>query len=177
MSYYIQPIQMSKIIFLILLTCGYLVFNPRCSLAQVATLSSQRVVSSMPVFAKIDTLVQSEQQKYVQDFSKKRYRTQILLGVADSLRRSSNIGLARADTMAYESQLDLEAYERDANKKVSDYKEVLIRPYLDQINAAIKIVSQRLKYKMVIDIQQVPLLFIDPVIDITDAVIKELNKK
>ena len=168
---------MSKVVFFIILTCTCLVFNAKQSDAQVATLDSKKVLNSQSIFTKIDTLVLAEQQKYVQDYNKKKYRTQILLGVADSLQRSNNAGFARADTVAYEAQLDLEAYEKDANKKIIDYKDVLIRPYLEQVNAAIKTVSQRQKYKLVMDIQQVPVLYMDPTIDITDAVIKELNKK
>ena len=111
---------MSKTIFLFLLTTCCLVFIPRQSQGQVATTDSKKVLGSQPVFAKIDTLVQAEQQKYVQDYNKKKYRTQILLGVADSLRRNNIIGFARADTSAYEAQLDLDTYERNANKQIAD---------------------------------------------------------
>ena len=146
--------------------------------AQIATVDSKKVLQSVPAFAKIDTLIQEETQKYVQEFSKRRYRTQILLGVADSLQRlpAKNAGTEQAVETAQNAVKELQDYEAEANKKVGDYKELLIRPYLDKVNAAVKSVAVRLKYKQVMDVQQVPFVYTDSSTDITDAVIAALLK-
>jgi Skp family chaperone for outer membrane proteins len=61
------------------------------------------------------------------------------------------------------------------NIKIEDYKSLILSPYYDRINKAIKAVAQRLKLKQVIDIQSVALAYLDPTSDITEEVIKEMK--
>jgi Skp family chaperone for outer membrane proteins len=147
------------------------------SKAQVATVDSKKVFSSMPVFARIDTLVQTEADKYSQEYIKKKLKAQLLLTTIDSLKRlpatEANGELTKRAQTAVQEFRD---YEAGANKKIEEYKEILLKPYVDQVNRAIKITAKRLKYKQVLDVQQVSLAYIDVSGDITEAVIAELKK-
>ena len=146
--------------------------------AQVATIDSKRVFNSMPVFVKIDTLVQSETQKYSQEYMKKKLKAQLLITAVDSLQQlPARSGEAvRVLEAAQSATADLKQFEAGANQKVAEYKEILLKPYLDQVNRAVKITAQRLKYKQVLDVQQVPFVYVDVTSDITEAVIAELKK-
>lgn len=147
--------------------------------AQVATLDSKKILATMPVFAKIDTLVLEETQKYTQEYAKKRYATQILLGIADSLYKKApkDKKTEEAVLAADKSQQEFTALEKTINQKLADYKNLILSPYYDKVNAAVKAVATRLKYSQVLDIQQVPFVYIDPSKDITEEVIKQLITK
>ncbi|MFV0392238.1 MAG: OmpH family outer membrane protein [Paludibacteraceae bacterium] len=146
--------------------------------AQVATINSQKVLASIPQVAKADTLAMQEQQRLSREYGKMRYETQLQIGVADSLYRvNPNDAVTKAAVeKAQKAQQDLAKYEQEANKKLADYRNVLLTPYIDKVNAAVKAVAIRLKYKQVIDMQAVPLAYASEDSDITDTVIKELKK-
>lgn len=163
-----------KLFFFFVLSLGVVTIQ-----AQVATINSQKVLASIPQVAKADTLVMQEQQRLSQEYNQMRYETQLQIGVADSLYRvkPNDATTKTAVEKAQKSRQDLGKYEQEANKKIADYRDVLLTPYIDQINGAIKAVAVRLKYKQVIDSQSVPFAYIDNSADITEEVIKELKKK
>ncbi len=146
--------------------------------AQVATISTKNLFAGMPVFAKIDTLVEGEAGKYSQEFVKKKFRAQLLVTAVDSLKGlpAKSAELETATAAAQAAIKDFKEYEASANKRIADYKEVLLRPYLDKVEGAIKVVARRLKYKQVVDTEQVSFVYIDASADITEAVLAELKK-
>lgn len=146
--------------------------------AQVATINSQKILASIPQVAKADTLAMQEQQRLSQEFGKMRYETQLQISVADSLYRvKPNDAVTKAAVeKAQKAKQDLVQFEQDANKKIADFRSVLLTPYIDKVNSAVKAVAIRLKYKQVIDTQTVPLAYLSDDANITEAVIEELKK-
>ena len=146
--------------------------------AQVATLDSQKILASMPQVQQADTLIKQEQQRLSQEYNKLRYTTQIQLGVADSLFQAQpkEATTTAAVEKAQQMNQELIEFEQTANKKLVDFQQVLMTPYYEKINAAIKKVAVRKKYTQVLDIQQVPLVYRDEKDDITQQVIEELKK-
>ena len=159
------------------LSFAFLIATSLAGKAQVATIDSKKIFQSMPVFARIDTLVQTETEKYSQDYLKKKLKAQLLLTAIDSLKRlpanEQNLEIANKAQTAVQEFRD---YETGANKKIAEYKEILLKPYVEQVNRAIKTTAKRLKYKQVLDVQQVSLAYLDVAGDITEAVIAELKK-
>ncbi|MFV0471733.1 MAG: OmpH family outer membrane protein, partial [Paludibacteraceae bacterium] len=146
--------------------------------AQVATINSQKILASIPQAATADTLAMQEQLRLSQEYTKMMRETQQQLGIADSLYRTNptNAATTSAVEKAQKAKQDLVQFEQDANKKIADFRSVLLTPYIDKVNSAVKAVAIRLKYKQVIDTQTVPLAYLSDDANITEAVIEELKK-
>lgn len=147
--------------------------------AQVAVLNSQKVIASVKEFAKIDTLVAKETSGYANEYSNKKLALNKLVSIADSLYKLDAKGTitTKAISEAQTADKDLKAYSEMANKKIADYKQLLTKPYTDKVMAAIKLVAIRSKYMQVLDNATVNVLYLNPVTDITEQVIKELKLK
>jgi Skp family chaperone for outer membrane proteins len=156
-----------------------ILFITSSSIAQVAVVNSKKVVESMSEFAKIDTLVAKETANYNVEYKKKQINLDQLIKVADSLYKlkAKSATTIKAIADAQSSDKDLKAYAEMANKKIIDYKLLLTKPYTDQVIAAIKLVATRAKYMQVLDSSSVNMLYLNPITDITEQVIKELKIK
>lgn len=145
--------------------------------AQMAIVNSQKVMSSVPAFAKTDTLIVKETAGYVAEYNKKQLALNQLVKFADSLYKLDAKSALTTKAIADAQALDKEnkAYAEASNKKLAEYKQLLQKPYIDKVMAAIKVVAVRLKYMQVLDSTTVNLLYLNPLSDITDQVIKELK--
>jgi Skp family chaperone for outer membrane proteins len=148
--------------------------------AQVATVDSKKIMATMPVFAKIDTLVQEEYEKYTAQYNQKLELAKKLTQKSDSISKQTNpaataSSIEEALAEAKKAQDDFRAFEKKVQQKVTEYKSFILNPYYSKINAAVKEVAMRLKYKQVMDIQAVNFAYIDPLADITDLVIKAMK--
>lgn len=148
------------------------------SKAQLAVINSAKVLSSVPAFAKTDTLIAKETAGYAAEYNKKQFALNQLAKVADSLykldAKSATTTKAIANVQAGEKELKV--YADQSNKKLADYKQLLQKPYIDKVMAAIKTVAVRRKLMQVID-SSTNILYLNPLSDITDEVIKELKLK
>ena len=146
--------------------------------AQTGTIDSKKIFASIPEIAKVDTLVARNTEKYQKEFSVKNNETAKQIGIADSLYKikPKEAATLKAIEVAKQLQADLQAFEKQATKEVADYKLLLYTPYLERINNAVKAVSLRRKYMQIININEVPLAYINPVADITEECITELKK-
>ncbi len=147
--------------------------------AQLATVDSKSILESIPQVKKADTLLVQEQQRLSQEYQQLRYKTQIQLGVADSLYRlkPKDSNTLKEISKAKKMNEELAESEKKINKKLSDYYNVLMTPYFEKIDLAIQNVATRKKILQVIDIQKVAFVYISPLGDITEEVIKELKAK
>lgn len=145
--------------------------------AQLATINSNKVFAALPQMAKLDTLVAKETEKYIQEFGKKRALVEQDYKLADSLYKlkPKDEATIKAIEKTKTTQKELQEYENTANKKVAEYKDLLYKPYLEKIDNAVKAVATRRKFMQVIDINAVPFVYINPISDITEEVIKELK--
>ena len=134
---------------------------------------------ALPQMAKLDTLVAQESEKYIQEFGKKRTLAQQDYTLADSLYKLNpkDEATIKAIEKAKASQKDMQEYETMAGKKIAEYKDLLYKPYFEKIDLAIQNVATRKKILQVIDIQKVAFVYISPLGDITEEVIKELKAK
>ena len=146
--------------------------------AQVATLDSKKVLASVPELVKLDTLIAKQQKDYQAEFSAKIKAAQIQKEIVEGLSKKNPNDVATKDAASKFEKLAKEAqeYQNDANKKLTDYKDLLYKPYLEKINNAVKTVAERRKFMQVIDIQSVSLVYLNSATDVTDEVIKELKK-
>lgn len=162
-----------KCIFLVSLLLGIV------TQAQIATLDSKKVFEALPEMAKLDTLVAQESEKYIQDFGKKRVLAEQDYKLADSLYKlkPKDEATQKAIEKTKVSQKELQDFETMASKKIAEYKTLLFKPYLEKIDNAVKAVAVRKKIMQVIDIQKVPLVYLNPMSDITQEVIKQLGIK
>lgn len=145
--------------------------------AQLAVINSKKVLLSVAAFAKTDTLIAKETAGYAAEYAKKQGQLNGLVKLADSLYRldpkAPNATKAIAD--AQTADKDLKAYAESSNKKITEYKQLLQQPYIDKVMDAIKVVAVRLKYMQVLDSSSLGLLYLNPLTDITEQVIKELK--
>jgi Skp family chaperone for outer membrane proteins len=141
--------------------------------AQLGVLNSGKVQASMPVFAKIDTLIKLEQLKYQRELDSRQASIEPLVRAADSLYklRPSDPKTQQLVQQAQKAFNEVKQFEQQANNKVLDYKNILLNPYLEKVNRAIKSTAQLKKLKQVIDVQQVPFAYVDESTDITNDVI------
>ena len=146
--------------------------------AQLATLNSNKVISSIPKIKQIDSLILDKQQAYAQQYNDKYFTTQKILVAADSLNKiaPTTPEAATANQKADIAQKELQLFEEEATKTVKTFRDSLMQPYYDRINLIIKAVAKKHNYKQVVDMQQVSLLYADPSADITEEVIVELSK-
>ncbi|MDQ8006029.1 MAG: OmpH family outer membrane protein [Pedobacter sp.] len=160
----------------ILVTLLFFAFQSK---AQLAIVNGQKVIASMSEFAKIDTLVAKETAGYAAEYNKKQAALNKLVTQADSLykldAKAPNAIKAIGD--AQTADKDLKAYGEMANKKIAEYKELLTKPYTEKVMAAIKTVALRGKYMQVLDSSTTSVLYLNPLADITDQVIKEIKQK
>lgn len=144
--------------------------------AQLAVLNSQKVMASVAAFAKTDTLIAKETAGYAAEYNKRQLVLNQLVKVADSLYKidvkSTATMKAIADAQALDK--DLKTYADASNKKLTEYKQLLQKPYIDKVMAAIKAVAIRRKFMQVTDNVN-SLLYVNPLSDITEDVIKELK--
>lgn len=158
-----------------LLAVTLLSFNAQ---AQIAIVNSQKIISSMPVFQKIDTLINKEKNSYTSEFNKKQLLANGLLAVADSLykvdKKAANTLKAIDDANAADKEL--KAYAEMANKKILEYKQLLEQPYIDKIMAVIKNIAITRKLMQVIEQRSIDLYYFNPTCDITEDVIKQLKQ-
>lgn len=147
--------------------------------AQLAIVNSQKVLASVSAIAKTDTLIAKETAGYAAEYNKKQLNLNQLVKIADSLykldSKSTTTNKAIAD--AQTADKDMKAYAETSNKKLAEYKQLLQKPYIDKVMEAIKAVALRLKYMQVIDSSSVGVLYLNPLSDITEQVIKELKTK
>jgi Skp family chaperone for outer membrane proteins len=144
--------------------------------AQVAVVNSQKILVSIPQIAKSDTLVAKETAIYAAEYNKIQIAVNQLAQVADSLYKldPKSAATTNAITAAQNKGKELKAYADESNKKLASYKELLQKPYIDKIYAAIKTVAQLRKFMQVVD-QSNNLLYVNPATDITNEVIKTLK--
>lgn len=144
--------------------------------AQLAVLNSQKVMASIPAFAKTDTLIVKETARYTAEYNSKQQALNQLVKVADSLykidAKAAATTKAIADAQAFEK--DLKAYADASNKKIAEFRNLVQKPYIDKIMAAIKVVAIRRKFMQVLDASN-SMLYVNPLSDITEDVIKELK--
>ena len=149
--------------------------------AQVATINSQKVLSSIPEVAKIDTLSQKELTRLDAEFQLKQkavQEQQALVAAAQAKSKSKSeaakqlVEEMKLKTLQQESQ----DYQKKANKEYNDYRDLLYKPYIEKITTAIKTVAQNKKIMQVVDVQQVSFIYTDESADITGDVIRELQK-
>lgn len=161
-----------------LLLSLFLLGNASKSFAQLATVNSSKVLSSIPEIKKMDSLVLNKQQSFAKAYNDKYDVTKRLLSIADSLQKISSTSAETvvATTKFKKAQKDLSKFEEEANKEVKEYSDSLMQPFYDRISTAIKVTAQNKSFKQVIDVQQVTFLYIDPTTDITEDVIVELKK-
>lgn len=161
------------------LSLFFILFFTLYSNAQLATVNSKTVLESIPQIKKADTLLAQEQQRLSQEYQQLRYKTQIQLGKADSLYRlkPKDSNTLQEISKAKKMNEELAESEKKINKKLSDYYNVLMTPYFEKIDLAIQNVATRKKILQVIDIQKVAFVYISPLGDITEEVIKELKAK
>ena len=60
---------------------------------------------------------------------------------------------------------------------MESYKQTLLKPQTDKVLNTIKVVAGRGKYQQVLDNSAINFLYVNPITDITDQVIKELKLK
>lgn len=159
------------------LSAFYCLLSTSIAHAQVATLDSKKIMATLPVFQKIDTLVQEESMKYSAEY---RSKLELAQKLSDSARRlpESPKTLGKSAQLAEQAEKaasDFKQYEQKVMKKIEEYKALILSPYYEKINKAIKAVALRLKYKQVMDIQSVSFAYLDPSADITEDVIKEMK--
>lgn len=154
-----------------------LIFTTYQVRAQLAMLNGQKVMASMPAFAKTDSLIAKETAGYSAEYNKKQLVLNQLVKVADSLYKLDSKANAtiKAVSDVQVADKELKTFADAANKKLADYKLLLQKPYIDKVMAAIKAVAVRGKYMQVLDIAAISVLYLNPLTDITDQVIKELK--
>jgi Skp family chaperone for outer membrane proteins len=165
-----------KTVFLISLFLG---LSAYASFAQVAVVDSRKLIAAVPQIAKADTLVAQKQQELSADFQARSEYVERQAVQADSLLRlrpKDSLSIQKA-TQARTLIEDLRKLQQSYNKQLEDYRSLLLTPYYDRINAAIKAVAIRRKQTQVIDLQFNSLLWFDPATDITEQVIVELKAK
>lgn len=164
-------ISMRRII-LIIIFCvpGYF------SKAQVATINVAKVMKSMPMLLKSDTLIEVERQRYIpalqQMINTYNSKAQYYDSIA-SIKSTTEVKLEVSELKKLQDSIL--SYQKNAEEKIADYKQVLQQPYYEKIQKAIDNVAKRLKYKQVMDIGEVRFVYISPLSDITDLVIKEIK--
>lgn len=166
---------MAKFYIFFLLTVTLLSSNSK---AQIAIVNSQKIISSMPVFKKIDSLVNVENERYTLEYNKKQVLANRYFEIADSLykidqKASSTI---KAVNDSQTADKDLKTFSETANKKVAEYRQFLEQPHIEKIMAVIKTIAINRKLLQVIDKKSIELLYGDANYDITDDVIKQLKK-
>lgn len=146
--------------------------------AQVAIVNSQKVITSMPVFKKLDTLVNNEKERYTLEYNKKQVIVNRSFAIADSLFKIDQKAgsTLKAINEAQAADKELKAFAETANKKVFEYKQFLEQPYIDKIMLAIKTIAVSKKLMMVVDEKTIGSFYINPIVDITNDVIKVLKK-
>lgn len=156
----------------------FLMLCTTAATAQVATLDGEKVLGSLPVLKRLDTMVSNEQGKYLKEYQTMQILYNQTYAKADSLYKTRPNESQTKEEIAKVQKLseDMKAYENSVNAKMADYRALLFNPYYDKINSAVKAVAQRLKYKQVIDIQKVSFVYIDKTSDITDEVIRQLKQ-
>lgn len=165
---------MKKIILIVVLCCAIVTVK-----AQVAVVNSKKIVASVKEFAKIDTLVIKETSSYQPEFNKKQQQLNQLVIIADSLSKIDAKSEATIKAIANAQALDkdLKSYVEQSNKKIEDYRNLLTKPYTEKVMTAIKAVATRGKYMQVLDSASINMLYLNPLSDITEQVIKELKIK
>lgn len=169
--------QVFKAIFFVSLSFILLLASSK-TFAQVATLNSSNVISSIPKIKQIDSLILDKQTAYAAQYNEKYFTTQKLIQAADSTIKlaPSSPEASTANQNAEIAQKELQLFEQEATQTVKSYRDSLMQPHYDRINAIIKEIAQKKGFKQVIDLQQVSLLYADPSVDITEEVILELKK-
>lgn len=174
-----RSIKVNKIIGVMCILFSLLFLgNETKASAQLATLNSSKVLSSIPVMSHLDSLISKKQQTFAQDYNDEYFKTQRLIVTADSFKKAapSATETLTATKKAEMAQKDLGLFETEANKIVKGYRDSLMQPYYNRVNAIIKEIAQKRNFKQVVDVQQVALLYADPSADITEEVIAELKK-
>lgn len=146
--------------------------------AQLGVINGQKVLASMPAIAKTDTLIAKETAGYTAEYNKKQAFLNQLVKQVDSLYKIDAKSLATLKAIADAQALDkdLKTFAEASNKKLIDLKQLIQKPYVDKVMAAIKTVAIRRKFMQVIDNSN-SLLYVNPSTDITEDVIKELKAK
>lgn len=147
--------------------------------AQVATIDSRKVLAAVPEIAKVDTLVAKEQKGYVDAITIKINDGKAQqTAIEEMAKKNPKDPLLKAANEKLEAMAkEIREYNEKSGKKLEEYKNLLYKPYIDKINSAIKNVADRRKLMQVLDIQAVNIAYLNPSADITDDVIKELEKK
>ena len=145
--------------------------------AQLATINTQKVLLSIPEISKVDSLVQTELSRLEVEFEKKK---QAVLELEQTVKApAKGNAKSKANKEASEElatkQKELQDYQLEANKKYTEYRNLLYKPYIEKINNTIKVVAARRKVMQVIDLQQLTFIYINEEADITNEVIQELK--
>lgn len=162
----------------IMLSIFYFVLSTFYLSAQLATLDSKRIYASLPALAKADTLVAEKQVELNGQYSRALASFEAEYRLVDSIakQKPKEASTQQMIQTLKKKELSLRDLQQSLNQKLEEYKQFIYKPYNDQVSKAIKSVALRLKYGQVMDLQQVPLLYIDPAKDITLEVIKELKQ-
>lgn len=145
--------------------------------AQTATLDSKKIYASIPELVKIQDLIDKDRKEKEATINQKSQALKELEVTAVSLIEKDPKAKAAEEAKGKYEKLFVETnkLQKELSDKHNEYKNLLYKPYQDSINAAIKTVATRKKYMQVIDIQEVPLVYMDPASDMTEEVIKALK--
>ncbi len=155
--------------------------------AQQAVVNVNKVLASVPALSKIDTLVAAEQSKYIKDLQviKAAYDEQLkktnalykeaTAKLAPNAEFKPDAALQKEITLLQGLEKSFNESQTSADKKIQDYKNVLYQPYIDKINAAIKAIATKKKFKQVVNLNNSGIVWFDPATDITEDVIKAIK--
>lgn len=147
--------------------------------AQVAVVNTNKILAALPEIKKADSLYSLQARKYQNDYQLRYNSTRSAILFADSLNKMDpKADAAVKATKAASEQLDqLKVLEQQSNAKITELRSKLLTPHLEKLNAVIKAKAAQMKYKQVLDIQQLGTTKPGATTDITDAIILAYKNK
>jgi Skp family chaperone for outer membrane proteins len=145
--------------------------------AQVGVIDSKKIFASMPILAKLDTMVVIEQMKYQKEFESKNAKFQEALQIADSFYKKTPKGATTKILVENAQRMndELKEFEKTATGKIQEYKAKLFQPYYEKINVAVKAVAIKKGIKQVMDAQVSNFVYVDESSDMTNEVINSIK--
>lgn len=164
---------MKKIILLLVVCVA--IFSAETSSAQkIAYVDMQDIVSSMPASAKADTAIQKFQQDLYQQYQTMQKELQDEAGafVKDSATMSEAVKQVKRGTLQ-DLNLRIQQFRQNINNNVNKKYSDLMKPIVDQAQAAVGAVAKAKGYSYVLDdSEQVKVLIIKPEGDNLTAAVK-----
>lgn len=145
--------------------------------AQTAIIDTKKIYSSIPEFAKIEELIEKDRIEKEEKLNLKSKELKDLQAAALILvEKDPKSKIAIEAEEKYQKFLtETNDLLQELSNKHKDYKNLLYKPYQNNINAAVKSIAINKKYMQVIDIQDVHFVYVNPISDITEEVIKALK--